>query len=223
VVVHRVENRLVVRRPGERRDLLHGLGEELPRGEVLDVQAVFPEADVVRRIGEEAPVVGDLLVRDRHELLAPGELVDVEDDLLGVSFRLLAAVDRILLPLLGPGVVEVLPLAVGNREVRLLDPGQHLVVELLLEFLGRLHDGVGVGVFLFEVCPDLRVCPVSEPEVVVGERLAVQVRDLLDLLCHRWLRDLRDIGRNGRRDAAREGGHQDPTLHVRVLSEAARG
>jgi hypothetical protein len=103
-------------------------------------------------------VVAHVVRAQGHELLALGQLVDVEGDLLGGLDRpLLAAIDGVLLALLGARVVEVAALAIGDVDVGLLDPRQHLLVERFLEGLGGLHDRVGVGVLGLEVRLHLRV------------------------------------------------------------------
>ena len=171
----RVEERLVVGRPGHRgrsRDLLR---EELAGRQVLDVQRVVAEARVVGRVGEQVPVVADVARRDRHELLAFRKGVDVEVDLLlPLEAALLAAVDRILLALLSARVVEPSAVPVGHREIGFLDPPEHLVVERLLEPLRRLHECAGVRVLGLEERADLRVVLLSHPEVVVLQGLVVQ-------------------------------------------------
>ncbi len=200
----RVEERLVVRGPGRGRDPRDLLGEELAGDEVLDVEGVVAEARVVRGVGEQVAVVADLSRSHRHELLALRERVDVEVNLLGgVEAALLAAVDRVLLPLLRPRVVVPAAVAVRDRQVRLLDAPEHLVVQVLLERLGRLHEGFGVGVLGFEKRADLRVLLLAHPEVVVVQGLAVQRLHVRHLL------------RNGRgrvageREARRETGRED--------------
>jgi hypothetical protein len=54
-----------------------------------------------------------------------------------------------------------------------LDPADELAVELILERLGRLHQGVGIGVFRREIRDDLGVGPLVEPVVIVDSGLAV--------------------------------------------------
>ena len=95
---------------------------------------------------------------------------------------LLAAVDRVLLALLGARVIEVAAVAVGDRQVGLLDVAEHLLVESLLKGLGRLHHRVGVGVLGLEVGRHLGVGLVPQPEVVVRPGLAVEGLHLLYLL-----------------------------------------
>ncbi len=74
----------------------------------------------------------------RHELLALGELILIEDHLLrrvfldGIATRLLTAEDWILLSGLSPRVVEEIALAEGHANVGLLDMAHHFAVELLL-------------------------------------------------------------------------------------------
>ncbi len=203
-VGRRVEERLVVRRPRDRRDAGDLLGEELARREVLDPERVVSKPGVVRRVGEEGAVAADLSGADRHELLALGQGVDVEVDLLGrLDAALLAAVDRVLLALLGARVVVPAAVAVGHRKVGFLDAPEHLVVESLSEGLGRLHEGVGIRVLGLEERADLRVVPLAHPEVVVLESLVVQGLHVGHLRGRRGRRVV------GEREARRRSGRQD--------------
>ena len=86
----------------------------------------------------------------------------------------LAREDRILLPLFGARVIPVPPLAVGHRQIGLLDAGEHLLVEELLQRAGSLKRGLSPGVLSREVRRDPRVGLVAEPVVVVLERLAME-------------------------------------------------
>ena len=61
----------------------------------------------------------------------------------------------------------------GHAEVGLLDAPEHLLVERLLQRLGRLHDRLGVGVLRLEIRDDFRVRLLAQPEVVVVQRVAV--------------------------------------------------
>ncbi len=193
LVLDGVEEGLPVRGPRDARDAQHPLGKERARLQVLHGERVLAEARVVRRVREEAPVVRRAERAEGHELLPLGERVQVEEDLLGAVPRGLPAVDPVLLPLLRPVVVQERAVAVGDGQVRLLHVGEHLVVERLLERLGRLEDRVGVRVLGLEIGRDLRVRLLAQPEVRVGPRVAVQEVDLLHLLRHWW------SGRNRRR------------------------
>ena len=66
---------------------------------------------------------------DGEVLVAGGEQVLIEDDLLGLRIwrALPAAVDRVLEALDGPGVVPVVAAPHRNRQVGLLDAGDDLV------------------------------------------------------------------------------------------------
>jgi hypothetical protein len=89
-----------------------------------------------------------------------------------------AEVERVLLAFDGFGGVEIAPEAIGNREIGLLDAGEHLGVERLLKGFGRFKDGVGVGVFGLEVVDDLGVFFFAEPGVIVDAKIAVE--EMLD-------------------------------------------
>ena len=180
------EQRLVVGRPGHRSHLLGRVLEQLVRAQVADVEAVVAKPGRVDGVGDEVAVVADVQRAEGHELLALGELVQVQIDLLGrVEAPLPAAVDRVLLPLLGTRVVVEPAVAHRHREIRLLDPAEHLGVERVLQPLARLHDPRGVGVLRLEVGDDLGVRLLAQPEVVVGEAIPVQLADDRLLLGHR--------------------------------------
>jgi len=92
------------------------------------------EARRVGREGEEVAVLADVVSANTEELLPLGHLVHVERDLLRrLQIALLAAIDRVLFPLLGACVIEIIALAVRHVLVGLLDTSEHLFVERLLE------------------------------------------------------------------------------------------
>ena len=175
----------VVRGPGHGgHPFRDGLDHD-PGREVLHVEGVLAEAGVVGGVREPLAVVAHRVVAEAHELLPLGQLVEVEGDLLrGFEGARLAAVDRVLLPLLRARVVPVAALAVGDVDVRLLDPPEHLLVESVLERQRRLHHRVGVGVLGVEVGRHVGVRLVPEPEVVVLAPIAVDLVDLRDSLGH---------------------------------------
>jgi len=85
-----------------------------------------------------------------------------------------AEMERVLLAFDGFGGVEITTEAIGNGEIGLLDPGEHLVVERLLKGFGGFEDGVGVGVFGPEVPDDRGVFLFAEPGVIVDAKIAVE-------------------------------------------------
>ena len=181
-VLDRVEERHVVRRPHGARRVRDALGPEGVRAQVLHEKRVLAEARVVRRVREQVPVVTDGIAPERHELLAFRELVQVERDLLRAVGKLPAAMDPVLLPLLGPEVIQPVALAIRHGEVRLLDVAEQLGIQRGLERLGGLHHGGRVRVLGLEVSRDLGVRLVPQPGVRVGPRLAVERDDLIHLL-----------------------------------------
>jgi hypothetical protein len=200
----RVEERLVVGRPGRRaraRDLFR---EELAGRKVLDAQRVVAKPRVVGRVGEQVPVVADVAHGDGHELFALREGVHVEVDLFRrLDAALLSAIDRVLLALLGARVVEPAAVPVGDRKVGFLDAPEHLVVEHFLEPFRRLHERLGIGVLGVEKSADLRVVLFAHPEVVVLQRLVVQRLHVGHLLRNRRCRIA------GERDARRQARQQN--------------
>jgi hypothetical protein len=173
-VLDAVEEGLVVGRPEGVDDVADVVGQILARAQVFDLERVLAVAGVVDGVGEKVPVVRDGVGAEAGVLVADGQLVQVERDLFGRRHTaLLAREDGVLLTLDGARVVEVAVLAVGHLRVGLLDARVHLLVERLLEGLGRLHHGRRVGVLGFEVGGDFRVRLLAHPEVFVNQRLAV--------------------------------------------------
>ncbi len=72
-----------------------------------------------------------------------------------------------MLALFGAGIVEVAADAAGHGQVGLFDVAEHLLVKRSLKILGRLHQVVGVCVFVFEILDDFRVLLFAKPEVIV--------------------------------------------------------
>src|SRR5271170_5802487 len=86
--------------------------------------------------------------------------------------------DGVLFARFGFGEVFVAAEEIGDAEIGLQDAAEHLLVESFLERLGGRENGVGVGVFLFEVGDDAGVVFFAEPGVVV--HAAVAVKDVFD-------------------------------------------
>src|SRR5207302_5645824 len=101
---------------------------------------------------------------------------------------LLPRIDRILLPLLGARVVVVLAEFVRNIDVGLLHVSEQLAVELLLQRLRICRHRRGVGVLRLEMRDDVGIRLLAQPEVVVDERVAMNLCDVR-LLLRRRLRN----------------------------------
>ena len=145
-----VEERGVVVGPDDGADALGGIGQGLAGAQVLEVQRVLTEAGVVDGVGDEVLVLGDGEAAERHEGMAFGELVAVENDLFrGLHRALAAAVDGVLRALDGARVVVITGVVVGVGLVGLLDVAEHFAIEGLLQRLGRSHPGFGVGILGF--------------------------------------------------------------------------
>src|SRR5262249_31970940 len=189
---------LVVGCPDEGADPGELVGQQRAATEVFDAERVLPEAGGVAAVGQQAAVVANDSARHVVEFVPPGEFVDVEQDLLvAVEAAPLAAMDRVLLTFLRSRKVPVIPLADRYAQVGLLDAGQELLVEPVLERPGWLHDRLGVGVLGLEVLDDLEVLLLPQPVVVVEERCAVKPGEPGDLLGDRrsgpaWLGLRRD-------------------------------
>ena len=83
LVLDGVEEGAIVGGPDDGADALDFAGERLAGFQILDVQRVLAEAGGVGGVGQPAAVVGDVGCADGEEGVALGELVAVEDDLLG--------------------------------------------------------------------------------------------------------------------------------------------
>ena len=68
-ILDRVEERLVVVRPGDRADPLRVIRQSLPGAQILHRQRVLAEAGVIGGVGEQVAVVADVEAAERHELL----------------------------------------------------------------------------------------------------------------------------------------------------------
>src|SRR5262249_2651834 len=141
-IFNRIEQRLVVRCPGDGADAVQRpgagwIGECLSGLKVLDAERVLAKSGEVGGVGKPAPVIRDVVRSDREEGLPFCELIAIEDDLFGTLRRglrsALATEDGVLLALLGAYVVPPIALAVRGRLVGLLDVTQHLFVEFIAE------------------------------------------------------------------------------------------
>ena len=134
---------------------------------------------------------------DCHERLSLGELIYIEHDFFRrVHAGFTPAPDRILLACLGTRVIEIVAVLVRYIYIGLLDATEQLVIELLLQRFGRLHDSLGIGVLGIEVSFDFRVFLVAQPEVVVDELVTVDLGHFWNLLGDGWRTDdRRDVGR----------------------------
>ncbi len=179
-----------VPRPG---DPVGGVGDLLRQQftgrQVLDRQGEPLGAGDVQRIGQQPPAGGHAEGADGEELLIARLDIAVEqhfladDLLLGVRRRRPVrrpdpAVDPILRPLDGPGVVPVGRAVAVRREARhrqvgLLGPRLDLAEDRLGQRaeVGRLR--VGVGILGLEVADDLGILLVPQPFVGITERVPV--------------------------------------------------
>ncbi len=140
-------------------------------------------------------------VADGQIVVTLGQLVLVEDDLLGVvgtgGHAVVGplgsgggrppAVDGVAAPLQRAHVVGPRPLSGRHGHVGLLDAGHHLLVEGLLTFLGRSHGALRVGVLGLEVGDDGRVVLVPQPVPVVDPHIAVGREHDRPALGCRWV------------------------------------
>ena len=130
--------------------------------------------------------------------------------LLAVQGALLATVDRVVPPLLGPRVVPVPVVQVGDALVVLLDAPLDLTEERLLELLRVGHHPLRVGVLGLEVRDDLRRLALVEPEVVVDPHVPVDLEARRGDAC---------FGRNEARGHRGVGAHLAARVGVALASD----
>ena len=196
-LIHPLVEEIVVADPrrsgGDTGDLVV---QQLTGGEVLDPQIVTLVAGQVDGICEVTAVEGHTRRTEAEELVALGQVIAVEDDLLvrrgfprhdlrrgprGGVIDGDTAGDAVALALLGAGEVPVAPGADRQGHVSLADTLLHLAEDGVLERLEVGSTGVGEGVLRLQVRPDSRIVLLPEPFVVVPELAAVEgagVRDL---------------------------------------------
>src|SRR5271155_4433535 len=80
---------------------------------------------------------------------------------------------RILLALFRASEIEITAQAVGNAQIRLKDPAEHLLVEHLLKSFGGPQDGIGVRVFRLQIGDYFGVLLLAQPGVMIDATIAV--------------------------------------------------
>src|SRR5690606_24121755 len=187
IVNGEVEHRGVVGRPRRTvedvRDLVR---QHLAGAKVLEPQREALVAGEVDRVREQVAVRAHVEGAEREVRRGAGLDVAVEQHLLArewctvacgrrgdlASLHPAAAVDPVLLPFDGAGVVPVPVLAYGYREVRLLGPRLDLVEDRLAQALLVLRPLPRVGVLGLEVRDGVRVVGVGEPGELVDHPVA---------------------------------------------------
>src|SRR5215468_8633565 len=82
--------------------------------------------------------------------------------------------NRVLLAFFGTREVEIAAKAIGDREIGLLNPPQHFLVELFLKGFGTRQNGIGISIFCVEVRNDVGILFFAEPGVMVNAAVAVE-------------------------------------------------
>ena len=224
-VVPRIEQRPVVFRPRDvAGDMLHHLGEDFARAQVLDAQRRDPPPHRIDGEREQVLPRADLPAHHLEERFALSHGVAVDEDLFGRRERAaLARVDRIVLTLHEPRIVEVAALPVGNGLIVLPHAPLQFVEQPVLQRLRVRHDRLGICVFVLEVLDDFGVVALAQPVVLVDAYVAVLVEAMRPHRRHGWrerrrcrrcrrglLGDKRrgDKGREGESKRADTSGHQ---------------
>ncbi len=99
----------------QRSDALGGIGKSLAAAEILHLQTVLPESAEIDCVSQKVLVVADQEGTHTDELVSLAQFVRVKQNLLrGLHAALAAALNGILLALLGPRVIKVVAAASGN-------------------------------------------------------------------------------------------------------------
>src|SRR5262249_30846343 len=97
-VFYGVEKGLVVIGPGDGTNLLHRVCQVFAGAQVAHVQPILTKASIVSGISQQVAVITNVISTKSHEFLAPGQLVDVQRNLLGsLQVAFFPGVDWILL------------------------------------------------------------------------------------------------------------------------------
>ena len=166
---------------------------ELVRSQVFEPQAILPPADDVFAERQPISVRRNFHAADLVILVRGGELVGVEQNLLGrIEFPAPARVDRVFLAGLEARVIPVSVLVPWDGRVVLLQTGDDFGEERLLERFGACAALLAIGVFRSEVGQCLGVAPLVIPQPVVRIR-PVTVSGFHDMRAHRRDRRQDDI------------------------------
>jgi hypothetical protein len=175
VVLLGEEDRARIGRPRDRDGLLERPVPEGSRRQILDVETVLTKSGVVRRVRETPSVVTHHVRAERHERLALSERVHVENrfERRVRDPRETPLVDRVLRTLDRSNPVFVSPEEIRRRDIVLLDPREHLVVQRRGQPGERRHHAVGMAILGFEILANFRIRFFSQPEVGVLEGVAM--------------------------------------------------
>lgn len=170
----------VVRRPGQRRHAWHGIGEQLARLQILDMQLILAETRRVGGVGQQLLVRADTEGAHGKELVAVGQLVLVQQDFLGgagiigaVRADGAAAVERVLLARFHARVIVKVAYAHRHGQVHFLHAALDFRGQLVGQRLDGGRDGRRVGVFRIQVVDHGRIGLFLQPAVVVRDDRAM--------------------------------------------------
>src|SRR5258707_3501652 len=146
------EEGLVVGGPGDFIDALEFFGQQLASAKIFDLQRVLPIASRVGGVSEEVVVIAGQGDCHAEKLMTFGKSVEVEEDLLRrLEAALFSAMDRVVLPLLGPRLIQKVSATHGSGGIGFFQVAEDFAVEMVAEVLQRFGDGVGVSVLGFEI------------------------------------------------------------------------
>src|SRR5678816_2792316 len=161
--------------------------DDLPGRDVHHNQLVELGSARVHRVCKQ-PVILAHLAHAHVKIGMPlGQLVLVEDDLLGSIVAATPAEDLVLAPFLGTHVITVRIARHRHRGVRLLNARHHFMIDGVALCGGVLHRLQRVGVFGLEISHHVGVFTIAQPEVLVDTGVVVYRDSVGDLARDGWL------------------------------------
>lgn len=151
------------------------IGQLFARGEIAEMHLEVLGAIIVIRIGHELPIRTDDEVAELEVVLALGEFVLIQDELLITSGSGLPVVAAILRAFGEGGPVDPVAILLRHAAVVFLDAAFHLLEERFHQRLLILHVRLEVAILRFEVGQhvlvfDLRVTGIAQPVPGVLDR-----------------------------------------------------
>ena len=164
-----VKKRFVVVSPSCRRCSVDAEVEVSARSKVFYLHSKFGiRARFVVEIGSLAVVGTYVITAENKSVLTFCHFVYIENNLFGSLHRAFATAEcTILLAFFATAVIVISVFECRITLVVLFDTPDYLVVDTLLQLFGRRHNGIGVGIFGFQIVDYFWVVFVLEPIVRV--------------------------------------------------------